>query len=59
MHVECGCTDGVAANCPPLMHPPVLSVAAASNPCQAWAGESAALLALRVVPSIPRPRSGR
>jgi hypothetical protein len=49
------CTDDVAANCPPLAHPEVLSVAAASNPCQAKAGESAALLALRVV----RPDASR
>jgi hypothetical protein len=44
-----GCTDDVTANCPPLAHPEVLTVAAASNPCAARKGESAALLALRVV----------
>jgi hypothetical protein len=43
------CTDDVAANCLPLKYPEVQAVAAASNPCQAKAGESAALLALRVV----------
>jgi hypothetical protein len=44
-----GCGDDLAQNCPPLAHPPVLTVAAASNPCQAKAGETADLLVLRVV----------
>ena len=44
----------MTANCPPLAHPPVLTVAAASNPCQASKGESAALLALRVVQTYQR-----
>ena len=48
------CTDDVAAKCPPLAHPEVLTVAAASNPCQARAGESSALLALRVVRTYQR-----
>ncbi len=43
------CSDTLTQNCPPLAHPPVLTVAAASNPCQAKAGETADLLALRVV----------
>jgi hypothetical protein len=44
-----GCTDDVTANCPPLAHPEVLTVAAAAgNPCAARKGESAAPLALRV-----------
>jgi len=49
-----GCTDDVTANCPPLAHPEVLTVAAAGNPCQARSGESAALLALRVVRTYQR-----
>jgi hypothetical protein len=49
-----GCTDDVAANCPPLGHPEVLTVAAASNPCAARMGESGALLALRVVRTYQR-----
>jgi hypothetical protein len=50
-----GCTDDVAANCPPLAHPEVLTVAAAAgNPCAARKGESAALLALRVVRTYQR-----
>jgi hypothetical protein len=44
-----GCSDNLAQNCPPLTHPPVLTVAAATNPCQARAGESPPLLAQRVV----------
>jgi hypothetical protein len=44
-----GCTDDVAANCPPLAHLEVLTVAATSNPCGARKGESGGLLALRVV----------
>src|SRR5215469_16266598 len=48
------CTDNVAANCPPLAHPEVLTVAAASNPCQARAGESAKQLELRVVQRYQR-----
>jgi hypothetical protein len=48
------CTDDVSANCPPLKHPEVLTVAAASNPCQAKQGESGALLALRVVRAYQR-----
>jgi hypothetical protein len=43
------CTDDVAANCPPLGHPEVVTVAAASTPCAGRMGESGALLALRVV----------
>ncbi len=49
-----GCTDDVTANCPPLAHPEVLTVAAASKPCQARKGESSALLALRVVRTYQR-----
>src|SRR5262249_21984636 len=48
--------------CPPLAHPPVLSVAAATNPCQAKAGESAELVKLRVVKTYQRsqpPAPGR
>ena len=48
------CTDTLTAKCPPLAHPPVLTVAAASDPCQAKAGESAGLLALRVVKTYQR-----
>ena len=49
------CTDDVAANCPPLAHPEVLTVAAsAGNPCAARRGESGALLALRVVRTYQR-----
>jgi hypothetical protein len=55
------CTDSLTASCPPLAHPPVLTVAAASNPCAARAGEAADLLALRVVKTYQRtepPRPG-
>ena len=46
------CTDDVAANCPPLAHPEVLTVAAAAgNPCAARRGRSGALLQLGVVPA--------
>ena len=48
------CTDDLAAKCPPLAHPPVLTVAAADDPCAARKGESAALLALRVVKTYQR-----
>jgi hypothetical protein len=48
------CTDAVTANCPLLAHPEELTVAAASNPCQAGSGESVALLALRVVRTYQR-----
>ena len=48
------CTDSLSAKCPPLAHPPVLTVAAADNPCAARKGESAALLALRVVKTYQR-----
>ncbi len=48
------CTDDVTANCPPLAHPEVLTVAAACNPCRAKAGETAALLAPRVVRTYQR-----
>src|SRR2546430_11593796 len=48
------CTDSLTASCPPLAHPPILTVAAAANPCTARAGESAALLALRVVKTYQR-----
>jgi hypothetical protein len=49
------CTDSLTASCPPLAHPPILTVAAAaSNPCTARAGEPAALLALRVVKTYQR-----
>jgi hypothetical protein len=42
------CTDDVAASCPPLAHPEVLTVAAATgNPCAARWGESGAVLALQ------------
>jgi hypothetical protein len=45
-----GCTDDVAANCPPLAHPVVLTVAAAAgNLCAARRWEPGALVALRVV----------
>ncbi len=49
-----GCTDTLTADCPPLAHPEVLTVAAASNPCQATSGESSALLALCVVRTYQR-----
>jgi hypothetical protein len=50
-----GCTDDLAAKCPPLAHPEVLTVAAAAgNPCAARKGESAALLALWVVRTYQR-----
>ena len=50
-----GCTDDIAAKCPALAHPPVLTVAAASdNPCAAKKGEPAQLLALRVVRTYQR-----
>jgi hypothetical protein len=46
-----GCTDDVTANCPPLAHPEVLTVAAAAgNPCAARKGESGAVLALGNIP---------
>jgi len=49
------CTDSLTASCPPLAHPPILTVAAAAaNPCAARASESAALLALRVVKTYQR-----
>jgi len=48
------CTDTLTTHCPPLAHPPVLTAAAASNPCRARTGESAALLALRVVRTYQR-----
>ncbi len=48
------CTDNLTANCPPLAHAKVLTVAAASNPCQARSGESSALFGLRVVRMYPR-----
>jgi hypothetical protein len=45
------CTDSLTASCPPLAHPPILAAAAASNPCAARTGESAALLhAVQVLP---------
>jgi hypothetical protein len=51
-----GCTDDAAANCPPLQHPEVLTVAAAAgDPCAARKGESGALLALR---HIAQPAEG-
>jgi hypothetical protein len=56
-----GCTDDVAANCPPLAHPEVLTVAAASNPCRARKGEAAIQLRTRVVRVYQRtqePASG-
>jgi hypothetical protein len=56
-----GCED-VAQQCPPLAHPPILTVAAATNPCQAKAGETAQHLRLRVVKTYERsqaPGSGR
>src|SRR5258708_39506399 len=49
-----GCTDTVSANCPPLAHPAVLTVAAASNPCQARKGESAQQLRDRVLKTYRR-----
>jgi len=52
------CTDSVTANCPPLGHPPILTVAAAGNPCAAKAGESAELLAQRLV-SVGQEPSAR
>jgi hypothetical protein len=49
------CTDQVAATCPALEHPEVLTVAAAAgDPCGARKGESAALLALRAVRTYQR-----
>ncbi len=56
------CTDDVTANCPPLAHPEVLTVAAASNPCQATKGETTIQLRTRVVRVYVRtqePASGR
>jgi len=50
------CTDQIAATCPALKHPEVGTVAAAGNPCAAKAGESAALLALRVVRTYQRTK---
>src|SRR5262245_30778296 len=55
------CTDDLAAKCPPLAHPPVLTVAAAANPCAARKGETAAQLRTRVVRTYSRtqePASG-
>jgi hypothetical protein len=58
-----GCTDDVAADCPPLAHPEVLTVAAAAgNPCAARKGESTIQLRMRVVrvyQRIREPASGR
>ncbi len=51
------CTDDVTANCPPLAHPPIFTVAAASNPCAARKWERAALLAPRVVRPFLRAAS--
>ena len=48
------CTDSLTAKCPPLTHPPILTVAAATNRCVARAGETAGLLALRVVRTYQR-----
>jgi hypothetical protein len=50
-----GCTDDVTANCPPLAHPEVLTVAAAAgNPCGARKGESAQQLRDRVLKTYRR-----
>jgi hypothetical protein len=50
-----GCGDNLAATCPPLARPEVLSVAAAdSDPCAATRRELAALLALGVVRTYQR-----
>jgi len=38
--VLAGCTDDVTANCSPLAHPEVLTIAAAGNPCQAKASST-------------------
>ena len=48
------CAGDVTAKCPALAHPPVLTVAAADNPCAARSGESAGKLALRVVRTYQR-----
>jgi hypothetical protein len=32
------CTDSLTTSCPPLAHPPILTMAAAANPCAARAG---------------------
>ena len=48
-----GCTDDATANCPPLAHPEVLTVAAASNPCQARA--TTMLAPTPIVATLPRP----
>jgi hypothetical protein len=48
------CSDSLTQDCPPLAHPPVLTVVAATNPCQAKGGESAKQLELRVVQKYQR-----
>ena len=56
------CTDTLTTNCPPLAHSPILTAAAASNPCTARAGESAIQLRTRVVRVYERtqlPGAGR
>lgn len=60
--VLASCTSSLTTSCPPLAHPPVLTVAAASNPCAAKKGESATQLRTRVVRIYQRsvePGSGR
>jgi hypothetical protein len=52
------CADKLTADCPPLAHPEVLTVAAASNPCQAGSGESAALRAVRTYQRTNPPVAG-
>ncbi len=47
-----GCGDNLAANCPTLAHPEMLTVVASSNPCQARKGESAK--PILVVATVPR-----
>jgi hypothetical protein len=56
------CGDTLTADCPPLAHPPVLTVVAASNPCAARKGETAPQLRTRVVRTYERtqaPAAGR
>ena len=48
------CTDTLTAKCPPLAHPPILTVAAAGDPCAARAGETPKQLELRIVQRYKR-----
>jgi len=49
------CTEGVAANCPPLSHSPILTVARANKPCAAQAGEASAASARRLAACADQP----